>query len=159
MFKLGFHHLPAQRGHSGVRDGGKTRSSFRTRLNQYYADYEHQRGKSMCRDAGLLELGCQGLKFGYFMIPVWTPTDIITEEDEEEIFTIMECLWDCVSHSGRVQATTARMYANSVDLCILGYHISPYGSGTPRAKHRPQSFECNCCFEKHFHHERLAEAA
>jgi hypothetical protein len=76
----------------GVRDGGQSltelAASFLARLQQYYSDYEHQRGKLMCRNAGLLKLGCQELKLGFYMIPVWTPTvrEIITEHDEEEIF-------------------------------------------------------------------------
>jgi hypothetical protein len=99
LSKLGFC-LPAQRGDNGVRDTGKTRQSFRHRLRQYYTQCENQRGKFMCSEAGILQLGCEGLKFGYFMIPVWIPMNAISEQDEEQIYTVMECLWDCVSHSG-----------------------------------------------------------
>jgi hypothetical protein len=91
--KLGFD-LAARNGDVGVRDGGKTRNSFLARLRQYYYDCKHRRCKFMCTQAGLLELVCQGLEFGYIMIPVWTPCEKIAEDVEEAIFTVMECTWD-----------------------------------------------------------------
>mmetsp|Transcript_32171 Transcript_32171/g.62930 ORF Transcript_32171/g.62930 Transcript_32171/m.62930 type:complete len:241 (-) Transcript_32171:350-1072(-) len=100
------------------RRGGNKRKC----LKLYYTDKKSANkkgGKALCKATGQAEAMWPGLRIGFVTVPTWTPPEEWVEKDivemegrvaaalrigadgvKEAIYTVMECLWDCVSHSG-----------------------------------------------------------